>query len=306
VIASAGGAADTTVVEILPLLTGRPIGTFGLWKTATTTPGLGVAPFRASHDLVFAPEILDQIAAARRQGIRLVLALTGGDHNRYKTDGVFDRLKWNAAVDKFDTPAIRAAVAQAVADQVIVGASVLDEPQQFGTDAKAWGPSGTLTKVRVDSFCQYVKRIFPTLTVGVFHDGLMFEPSKSYRVCEFFMGHYVHRKGPVAAWRDGNLQIARRDGMQAILSLNFLNGGPQDRSGAWDCPGTGGRGTRAPNCRMTAQQLRDWGTALVPSTCMLFTWRYDAAFVTRSDNAAALSDLAIQLSRLPHTPCGRT
>jgi hypothetical protein len=93
--------------------------------------------------------------------------------------------------------------------------------------------------------------------------------------------------------------------MPELRSTLFLNGGVQDKSGAWDCVGTGAL-ARAPNSRMTAQQLRDWGTALVPYTCTVFTWRYDATFLTNPDNASALSTLAISSPAFPRTRAKRT
>ena len=95
--------------------------------------------------------------------------MTGGAHNLYKTAGVFDLAKWQAAMDAYNTQAIRDAIAEGVADGTIVGNSVMDEPQQHGVSSdpdKTWGPSGTMTKVRVDGMCAYVKAIFPTLPVG--------------------------------------------------------------------------------------------------------------------------------------------
>jgi hypothetical protein len=47
------------------------------------------------------------------------------------------------------------------------------------------------------------------------------------------------------------LSIVQRDGMAVIFSFNILDGGVQDKSGTYDCAGTGGLGTNPPNCRMT-------------------------------------------------------
>jgi hypothetical protein len=206
-------------------------------------------------------------------------------------------------MNAFDTPAIRDAVAAGVADRTIIGNSVMDEPQQSGTDAKDWGPPGTMTKARVDGMCGYVKAIFPTLPVGVGHDHNVFETGNSYQVCEFMIVQYAARKGNVTTWRDGALSLAARDGLQVIFSLNLLDGGTQDKTGAWDCPGTGGLGTHGTNCRMTPAQVRDWGKLLGQAGCALLSWRYDGTFMAKPENQAAISDVAITLSRLPQAPC---
>jgi hypothetical protein len=305
VMASLEGKADTTEMVLLAdtPYQGVPFGLDGIWTSPTATRTSGVAAFTASRDYEAPGELIVHIAEARARGIRLILLLTGGSHDRYKTNGVFDMAKWKAAVNAFDTPAIRDAIAAGVTDGTIIGNSVMDEPQQSGTDIKAWGPAGTMTKARVDSLCGYVKNIFPTLPVGVGHDHNIFEPSKSYFVCEFFMTQYAHRKGDINTWRDGGLALATRDGLEIIYSLNILDGGVQDRTGTYDCAGTGGLGTHGLNCRMTADQVRQWGKLLGQVGCALFAWRYDAGYFAKPENQSAFSEVAISMADLPRRRC---
>ncbi len=92
--------------------------------------------------------------------------------------------------------------------------------------------------------CGYVKTMFPTLPVGVVHDHTVFEPEKSYKVCEFLLRSVAERKGEISQFRDDALAIGRRDGIAILFSLNIINGGIQaERGGSWDCPltTTGGR-----------------------------------------------------------------
>lgn len=305
VVAAAGDRADTTEVLLVRNTVDRgiPFGSYNLWPTATRTQSSGIAVFTGSHDYVPPGEMVAHLDAARARGISMVLAMTGGSHDRYKTDGVFDQAKWESAMDGYDTPGIRDAIAAAVADGTVIGNSVMDEPHQSGTDSKAWGPSGTMTKARVDQLCGYVKAIFPTLPVGVGHDHNMFEPARSYAVCEFLMPQYAARKGSVTVWRDGALALAQRDGLALVFSMNLLNGGVQDRTGAWDCPGTGGLGDRSPNCRMTAAQVRDFGLVLGTSGCAMLTWKYDGDFAAKAENQEAFSTIAVALAALPRPRC---
>jgi hypothetical protein len=104
-------------------------------------------------------------------------------------------------------------------------------------------------------------------------------------------------------WRDGALTMAQRDGLAIVFSMNLLNGGVQDKTGAWDCPGTGGLGDRSPNCRMTAAQVRDFGLALGTAGCAMLTWKYDSEFVARPDNQEAFSTIAVALAALPRPRC---
>ena len=307
VTAASGDKADTT--EVLTIRTsldvGIPFGSYDLWPTATKTQTTGGGFFTSSHDYVAPGEMVIHIALARAKGLSIVLAMTGGAHDRYKTGGVFDEGKWRSAMDAYNTPAIQTAIADGVADGTILGNSVMDEPQQSGTTDKDWGPPGTLTKVRVDGLCGYVKAIFPTLAVGVGHDHNAFEPGNSYQVCEFFMPQYAHRKGAVTSWRDAALAMAARDNLAVLFSMNLLNGGVQDKSGAWDCAGTGGLGDRSPNCRMTAEQVREFGLTLGQAGCAMLSWKYDKDFVNKIENLEAFAEVAVSLARAPRTRCTR-
>jgi PKD repeat protein len=90
-----------------------------------------------------------------------------------------------------------------------------------------------------------------------------------------------------------------------VFSFNILNGGAQDKDAVYDCvgPQMGGLGQYSPNCNMTAQQIRDWGKALAPSSCALMTWTFDAAYLTKPGNQAAMSDVALFASGLSRRPC---
>jgi hypothetical protein len=318
VVASSRGLADTAVVTLAPapvrLATrsssgGIPFGPAGGfsgnagWK-------IGMEPFSATIGGSSPDGIVTQLTTARQAKRHVVLNMTGGSHNRYLTGGMFDKAKWQAAMAGYDTPEIKAAVAQAVADGTLLGSSVMDEPNVHGLgDGNTWGPSGTMTKARVDSMCAEVKALFPTLPVGVGHQHDAFEPAKSYRVCEFIIDQYSSRAGDVTAFRDGGLALARRDGLAILFSMNILNGGIQAvRDGSWNCPLTitGGRGTTNPNCRMTAEQVRTVGLTLGPAGCGLLMWRYDPGFMSNPENVQALKDVAARLATLPAKPCSRS
>jgi hypothetical protein len=309
VIASSGGIADTSTITVTAPLgsgtSGIPFGAWAIWN-ADETMKANTELFTTSMGSINPGNIISRIDAARSRGKKLMLAMTGG-HHPYLTDGVFDRAKWNAAMQLYNTAAIRDAVAKGVADGTIMGNSVMDEPQVRGLgDGNTWGPAGTMTKVRVDSLCRFVKAIFPTLPVGVVHNHDVFEPTKSYQACEFIVSQYDSYRGSVTAFRDGGLAIARRDGHAIAFSLNIMDGGAQAaRDGLWNCPltTTGGRGTYNPNCRMTAQQVREFGLVLGPAGCGLLMWRYDATFMARTDNIQAFKDVAAKLAATPSQPC---
>jgi len=315
VIATSSGLADTSVVTLARTSSsgttgaiGIPFGPASLWQS-NTMETVGTSAFSASIEGTTASSIVALLGAAKASHQRLVLNMTGGAHDLYLTDGVFDMGKWKAKMDTYRNSTIQAAVAGAVADGTILGNSVMDEPQVHGLgDGNTWGPVGTMTKARVDSMCGYVKAMFPTMPVGVVHQHNAFEPTNSYYVCEFTVDAYSTRFGSVTTFRDEGLAMAARDNMGIIFSMNILNGGIQAaRDGLWSCPltTTGGRGTYDPNCRMTAAQVRDYGRVLGVAGCAMLMWKYDSDFMANPDNQQSFRDVAGLLATAPRKSCGR-
>lgn len=284
--------------------TGLPFGPFGLWNIAAVN--WGPAPFTGSHNYINADGIIQQIAAARALGQRLVLAMSGGLSSAFVTNGQFDMTKWTRRMDSYNTDAIKKAVAEGVADGTIIGNTLIDEPE-----TKQWGTN--LTKAMIDAMAAYVKNIFPSLSVGVNHGPPAYSrwrTSEHYHVVDYVLYQYAHfvTLGDVGKWRDAVLAQARSEGATPALSLNILNGGAQDRDGTWDCTGDGqaGRGTREPNCRMTPTQLRSWGAALAPYGCFLTMWRYDGAYMSEPANKEAFTEIASAVASQPARTCKRT
>jgi hypothetical protein len=321
VIATANGLADTAAVSVTtpvpvpaPSTTGKvgvPFGPFGAWSDLTLKANTD--DFTMSLDAVTASNIVARISAARSRGVQLLLTMTGGSRSQYLTNGVFDRSKWSARQQSFNTSQIRQAVASGLADGTIVGNVVMDEPFNVGgpgNEANSWGPSGTLTKAIVDDMCREAKSIFPDLPQGVTHDHKDFEPTKSYYVCDFIVSQYRMAKGDVAAFRDAGLALAARDHHKIAFSLNIIDGGPRDNvnDGVWNCPipQTGGKGSYAPNCRMTPTQVREYGKILGQAGCALTMWRYDATFMANPENVQAFRDVAATLANAPARSCRRS
>jgi hypothetical protein len=318
VIAVASGLADTAVVTLtaptaaaptLPSGTGSgiPFGPFAAWEGSSLKANTGM--FTLTVTSVTPSNIVSKISEARTTKTKLLLVMTGGAHDNYLTFGVFDRAKWDAKMDSFNQPAIQSAVAGAVADGTIVGNVVMDEPNVSGSgDGNTWGPPGTMTKARVDSLCGYVKQLFPTLPAGVQHRHDIFEPTKSYRVCDFLASQYSSRIGDVTSFRDSGLAMARRDGHAILFAMNIMNGGVQDKDGVWDCTsaGQGGLGTYSPNCRMTAEQVHDVGLTLGPAGCGFMIWRYDATFMADPANQQAFRDIGTRLASATPKACRRS
>ena len=303
VIAVASELADTAVVTLAQTSGGETppppsAGTgipFALWALLAEDAPKGA--FSGSLDAYTASNILSRLAEARSKNVRVLMNMTGGSHDNYKTDGVFDLAKWRAKMDTYNTPTIRAAVAEAVADGTIIGNSVMDEPHNTTAHA-GWG--GTMTKARVDELCRYAQNIFPTLTVGVVHDHRRFEPEKNYQACEFIVSQYRVSKGDVRDFRDGGLAFAKRSGIAIAFSLNILHGG--DTGTTCEKYGYDPQGIL---CPMTGAQVREWGQLLGTAGCALTVWKYERPYFDRPDVQDGLRSVGESLAKLPGKLCRR-
>jgi hypothetical protein len=283
---------------------GVPYGPIGMWSSWTDF-WWGPGPFTGTQNFVDASGILKRIEAARSKGQRLILAMATGPTSNFTTNGRFDYGKWKKVMVPYNTSAIKQAVAAAVADGTIVGNMLIDEPE-----TKRWG--GALNKALIDDMARYVKSMFPTLPVGVNYGppGYQWRTSERYRALDYIVFQYNHNvtSGNVAAWRDAVLAQARAEGVTPGFSLNLLDGGRRDTDGNYGCNGSGqaGRGTYWPNCRMTASQVKEWGQILGSAGgCTFQMWRYNAAYMARSDNQAAFKTLASHMQSQPRRSCGR-
>ena len=321
VIAAAGSLADTSTVVITaplgsgPAGSGIPMGLGGL-LAAGVDPG----SYTMAMDAYTADNIVARLSAARSKKLKVLMSMTGGSHSNYLTNGVFDMAKWKARQNTFNTSIIKAAIADGVAEGLIVGNSVIDEPNNTttgsnGGDANSWGPEGTITKAMVDEMARYVRAMFPTLPVGYagrydWRDGKNGRPLEILKDVDFAIRQYSWRKpdgdpGNILRYRDEALAQGATEGIVTLFSMNLLNGGIRVDPDTWICPlsTTGGRGQTPGTCRMHADQVEDWGKILGAAGCGLMMWRYDQDFFYNPENQAALRVLKDFLAPLPRKLC---
>ena len=283
---------------VVPVHVGLPFGPEDIWRDSAQLRW-GPAPFTASLNYSYPGWLVEEIDAARRLNHRLFLNLTGGKHARYKTNDKFDLAKWKARMEEYNTPEIKAAVAAGVADGTIVMNSVMDEP-----NVQSWG--GVMTKALLDEMATYVKRIFPTLPVGV---ALRYDwrPEERFRVMDVLLTQYSWYKGDITTYRDEAVAITQRDGMALAFGINVIDGGIHNwTTRACPTPVTAGPGSYKPACAMTPEQIREWGMILGPVGCGLTLWRFNEEFMNRPANLQVFKELAERLAKLPARPCRRS
>ncbi len=124
------------------------------------------------------------------------------------------------------------------------------------------------------------------LPVGVVHDHDDFEPTKSYRTCDFIVSQY--------RWEQDQ---RRCQGVPRRRAGAGPTGWPRDRvqsehpargSPGHQCPKYGDDSPSGMLCPMTPDQIREWGTVLGSAGCALTMWRYEPEYFNRSDIQRAI------------------
>jgi hypothetical protein len=331
-------ATSVNVDSAVARLLGVPFGMFASWNGSQLQPNQEWATMGYGGT---SPQSLPgQIAYARSHGIKMVTTTVGGGRCNYLTPvcdangkpvagSKFDMAKWMAAMRRYDTPELRALVAKAVKDRVLIGNSTIDEPHNNGgpgNEQNSWGPTGTLNTARVDSLCAESKRIFPTLPAGVFQNWSVTAAGgewagQKYKVCDFASSQYRTSKGTLADYRSGALAEWKRQGIAGSFAFNPRDGGTPAKkltgqkgwpAGAWkpDAPGdcastTGGRGSYFPNCQMTPEQFFQSGIQLIPYGCFGTGFRYTPAMFAQAAYRLKAKQLTDSLKVLPRTSCSR-
>lgn len=284
--------------------TGKPFGPMNAWS-GYSSPYPATSVFSSDISYIRAGGIFTRMAKARELNKKLLFSMSGGNHNNYITNAAFDINKWYARMDEYDTPSIRAAVAQFIADGFCVGNTMVDEP-----DHGTWG--GVFTKAMLNTMALYVHAIFPTLPTGQLAQVTWRGSEKWGNETDFNLYQYSARRGSITEYRDSCLSNAAnvnsgQPPIKTVFSFNLLNGGSRlgNEVDGW-CPIgpdlTGGLGTSSapPNCRVTANQILAFTQVLGAAGAAMYMWEYELDMMTRPDNvvkfAAAQAFMDAQLT----------
>jgi hypothetical protein len=293
VIASSGTVADTSTITVkAPVGSGTPssfpYGPFDLFPSMSgpVVPGFGGTVSWASPS-----NIIGLLGSMRTNRVSGFLKMTGNSHSTYITNSQFDISKWKTATAAYDTPAIRTAIAAAVADGTLLGYSMIDEPNHSD-----WG--GVITKATLDEMAAFSKSLFPTLTTAaVVPYG--WRATERYKVMDAIIAQTWKPTMTPAQFRDAAVAAAKLNGVAPALSINIMAGKQVD--GCEPRP----NGT---TCLMTPDEIRNWAITLGsdPYVCAMFMWRYDATLWSRPEYVAAFKDVSTALASRPARSCRRT
>jgi hypothetical protein len=266
---------------------GIPFGPFDLFASWESP---AVSGFGGTVMYVRPGAVIMLINSMRAHNIRGFLKLTGEPHDAYKTDGKFDFAKWKAGTDQYDTPAIKAAIAAAVADGTVLGYSMIDEPNRF-----SW--NGSVDKAMLDKMATYSKSIFPTLPTAAVLP-YSWRPDERYQVMDVMIAGTWKPTLTPQAFRDSAIATAKANGIGLAFALNIM-AAPQ-------VPGCEPRSPGSRTCLMTPAQIKEWGVTLGEASCGMFMWTYEDALFARSAYVEAFQHVADKLASHQVPTCRRS
>jgi hypothetical protein len=220
---------------------------------------------------------LDTIQAARG---RVVLALAGGPSAYTNADGTFNYELWQGRIDRYRDIQFDSYIE----DGTVIGIYLVDEPNC----SSCWGGQA-IAQAMVETMAEYSKSIWPNMkTIVRATPTWLAAYSGQYVSLDAGWAQYAVRLGDINTYLANNVAAAQSKGLGLIVGLNALNGGLNQVS-------------------LTASEIKSFGSTLLGSSyaCAFISYKYDAAYFSRSDIKSALEMLSKKAKRHAASSCSR-
>jgi hypothetical protein len=216
-----------------------------------------------------------ELAAIKARGGKVVLMFAGNEKYYKDGSGHFSLDKWKNRIDRFRGVDFNSYVS----DGTIIGHYLIDEPN----DPANWN-GRPVSASTVDEMGRYSKQLWPSMPtiVRTEPDYFTFNP----RYVDAAWAQYLSRRGDVGSYIRKQVSDAQRRGLGLVVGLNVIHGGPN-------------------KTRMTASQIRDWGSALLSSSypCAFISWQYNASYLNSGSIRDAMSYLRNKAERRSTRSC---
>jgi hypothetical protein len=222
--------------------------------------------------------LLPQLAAIRAAKARVVLTFPGSSARYTNPDGTFNFDLWKGRLDRYYPVNFESYLD----DGTILGIYLIDEP----SCASCWGGQ-VIPQDMVEAMASYSKSLWPRMTTIARVDATWLDDfSGEYVSLDAGWAQYVVRKGDVGTYLSANVAAAQSKALGLVVGLNVLAGGLNQAS-------------------LTASQIKDLGSVLLSSSygCAFISWKYDAAYFSRTDIKSALALLSKKAKRHASTSC---
>ena len=246
---------------------------FGMFALPTSEFG---ARYNGARNNIWPNHLLDELAAIKGRGGKIILMMAGPQAYYKNADGTFSLSKWKARIDRFKTVNFSAYVS----DGTVIGHYLIDEPN----DPTNWGGK-PISPATVEEMAKYSKQLWPNLvTIARVAPAYL---TGSHPYLDAAWAQYVSRKGDVNDYIKRNVADAQSRGLALVVGLNVLKGGTPN-------------GTK-----MTASEVKSWGSALLSSSypCAFLSWTYDDGYLSSSDIRSAMDALRDQAESRSSKTC---
>jgi len=250
---------DAAPLAALSFAGGIPIG-----STAQPNSYFG-SRYNGALRNIYPQYLRENLAAIKSRGGRIALMMAGPDWLYKDGDGHFSLSKWKARIDRYRNVDIDSYIR----DGTLVGHYLIDEPN----DPSNWN-GRPIPGTTLDEMARYSKQKWPGLATIVRTYPTYLERWAPYRYLDAAWAQYVYRMGDADDFISKHVGSAKRQGLALVVGLNYLRGGPN-------------------KSKMTASQVRSWGSALLSSSypCAFISWKYNDDYLSTSSMRDAMSYL---------------
>jgi hypothetical protein len=218
--------------------------------------------------------LLSDLAAAKSHGGKLAVDFSGNEKYYKDASGNFSLSMWKARVARFKNIDF----GSYVKDGTIIAHYLIDEPN----DPTNWN-GHPVSASTVEQMAAYSKQLWPGMATVARVDATYLNYNHVY--LDGAWAQYVYRKGSASDYIQRNVDAAKARGLALITGMNILSGGPN-------------------GSRMTATQVKDWGSTLLSSSypCAFITWKW-SDYYTTSGMKTAMSTLRSKAQNRPLKSC---
>jgi hypothetical protein len=222
--------------------------------------------------------IMSSLREAKARGGKVFVMLADAEKFYKDGNGHFSFTKWKARIDRFKGLNLN----QYITDGTIIGHFMIDEPQ----DPANWN-GRPLTAAQLEAMAKYSKQLWPSMVTVVRAPPTKLRWTGAYRYLDAAWAQVENVRGNLNlnSWYSANISAAKAEGLALVVGLNVSKGNVN-------------------RTRMTATQVRSWGSTLLNSTypCAFMNWVYDPDYA-RGSHGDAMRILRSKSQNRPKKSC---
>jgi hypothetical protein len=229
--------------------------------------------------LTISPNLLvDELAAIKSRGGKIVLMMAGSQPNYLNKDGTFNLSMWKERVDRFRSINFNSYIT----DGTIIAHYLIDEPYDTANFGGKAIPGSA-----IDEMARYSKSIWPNLPTVARAEPYLIQWENPYRYLDAAWAQYLARKGDPYAYIKKNVSVAQQMGLGLIVGLNLQHGGVPNMSA------------------MSPSEVESFGTALLSTNypCAFISWTYEDKFLATAGMGAAMDALRAKAENRASPSC---